>query len=396
MSEQLIIRLGSRAGQTISWLVWASHSNEVIASGEIANAGELGQLAERVGARPVVALVPASDVVLKQVSLPTRPTRQILQALPYMLEDEQAEDIDQLWLALGELEQQEGQYQQQVAVVQRQRIDSWLSWLREAGFNVTRMLPDALLLPDNPLPACIELNEQWLIKQGPWQASAIDSSWWPQYLALAALPNIASYSPWPADIMQSQQSMEPELPLALLARQLQHISFTLLQGPYAPKRQTNKHWQQWRSTAVLAGVCLVVYLLVQGFSIWQLDSQLTKVQQQSLAEYRQAFPGETVVNLSRQVEQKLATVGMGSESAGFLTLLTALQRQLAEVGDINVDSLRFDAARTELRFSANAGGFQNFERLKTALEGAGYVIEQGALSNDGARVQGTVVMRSRT
>nr|WP_301003587.1 type II secretion system protein GspL [Arsukibacterium sp.] len=176
-------------------MVWASHSDEVIASGEIANAGELRQLAERVGARPVIALVPASDVVLKQVSLPTRPTRQILQALPYMLEDEQAEDIDQLWLALGELAQQEGQYQQQVAVVQRQRIDCWLSWLREAGFNVTRMLPDALLLPDNPLPACIELNEQWLIKQGPWQASAIDSSWWPQYLALAALPNIASYSP---------------------------------------------------------------------------------------------------------------------------------------------------------------------------------------------------------
>ena len=396
MSEQLIIRLGSRASQTISWLVWASHSDEVIASGEIASADELGQLAERLGARPAIALVPASDVVLKQVSLPTRPTRQILQALPYMLEDEQAEDIDQLWLALGALEQHDGQYQQQVAVVQRERMDGWLSWLQEAGFNVVRMLPDALLLPDNPLPACIELNKQWLIKQGPWQASAIDSSWWPQYLALAALPNIASYSPWPADIMQSQQSMEPELPLALLAHQLQLVSFTLLQGPYAPKRQANKQWRQWRSTVVLAVSCFVAYLLVQGFSVWQLERQLTQVQQQSLAEYQQAFPGETIVNLSRQVEQKLASVGMGSESANFLILLNVLQRQLAEVGDIKVDSLRFDAARTELRFSANAGGFQNFERLKTALESAGYVIEQGALSNDGARVQGTVVMRSRT
>jgi len=395
VSEQLIIRLGSRAGDTISWLVWASHNDEIIASGEIANADELAHLAERLGNRPVIALVPASDVVLKQVNLPTRPTRQILQALPYMLEDEQAEDIDQLWLALGDSEQHEGQYTQQVAVIKRARMDDWLSWLQQAGFKVVRMLPDALLLPDNPLPACIELNKQWLIKQGPWQASAIDSSWWPQYLALAALPNIASYSPWPSDIMQSQQSMEPELPLALLARQLQQVNFTLLQGPYAPKRQVNKYWQQWRSTAALAASCFGVYLLVQSFAIWQLDRQLTQVQQQSLARYQQAFPGETIVNLSRQIEQKLAAVGMGSESASFLSLLNALQRQLAEVGDINVDSLRFDAARTELRFSANAGGFQNFERLKTALESAGYVIEQGALSNDGARVQGTVVMRSR-
>ena len=396
MSEQLIIRLGSQPEQSISWLVWASHSEEVIASGDIANASELGELSARLGNRPAIVLVPASDVVLKQISLPTRPTRQILQALPYMLEDEQAEDIDLLWLAQGALEQQDGQYLQQVAVVQRERMDNWLSWLREAGFNVTRMLPDALLLPDNPLPACIELNNQWLIKQGPWHASAIDSSWWPQYLALSALPNIAIYSPWPADIMQSQQNMDPELPLALLSRQLPDIGFTLLQGPYAPKRKQNKTWQQWRSSVVLAASCRTGYLLLQSWTVWQLERQLEQVQQQSMAEYQQAFPAETIVNLSRQVQQKLASVGMGGEAVNFITLLGALQRQLADVGDIKVDSLRFDASRTELRFSANAGGFQNFERLKTALESAGFVIEQGALSNDGARVQGTVVMRSRT
>jgi general secretion pathway protein L len=395
VSEQLIIRLGSRAGQTISWLVWASHNAEIIASGEIANAGELEQLALRLGSRPVIALVPASDVVLKQISLPTRPTRQILQALPYMLEEEQAEDIDLLWLALGALEQQDGHYLQRVAVVQRERMNNWLSWLNDAGFNVVRLLPDALLLPENPLPACIELNQQWLLKQGAWQATAIDSSWWPQYLALAAIPNIASYSPWPADIMQSQQNMEPELPLALLAKQLPEISFTMLQGPYAPKRQQNKVWQQWRSSAVLAGVCLLAYLVVQGLSVWQLERQLKQLQQQSLSQYQQAFPGETIVNLSRQVNQKLAAVGMAGETANFLTLLSALQQQLTELGDLKVDSLRFDASRTELRFSANAAGFQLFERLKTALEAAGYVIEQGALSNDGARVQGTVTMRSR-
>ena len=73
MSEQLVIRLGSRAEHNISWLVWASHSQEVIASGEIAGADQLPELAVRLGGRPVVALVPASDVVLKQVSLPAKP-----------------------------------------------------------------------------------------------------------------------------------------------------------------------------------------------------------------------------------------------------------------------------------------------------------------------------------
>ena len=97
MSEQLVIRLGSRAEQSISWLVWASHNQEVIASGELAGTGQLPELAVRLGNRPVVALVPASDVVLKQVNLPGKPNRQLLQALPYMLEEDQAEDIEQLF-----------------------------------------------------------------------------------------------------------------------------------------------------------------------------------------------------------------------------------------------------------------------------------------------------------
>ena len=62
---------------------------------------------------------------------------------------------------------------------------------------------------------------------------------------------------------------------------------------------------------------------------------------------------------------------------------------------MKLDSLRYDAARHELRFSASAAGFQSFEQLKTVLEQAGYSIEQGALSNDGSRVQGTVVMRGK-
>ena len=167
MSEQLVIRLGSRAEHSISWLIWAGHEQDIIASGELANAAQLTELAGRLGKRPVVALVPASDVVLKSVQLPGKPNRQLMQALPYMLEEEQAEDIDQLFLALGAVEQHDGQYVQQVAICQHQRMQQWLSWLTEAGFSVSRMVPDALLLPEQQLPACIQLHEQWLIKQQP-------------------------------------------------------------------------------------------------------------------------------------------------------------------------------------------------------------------------------------
>lgn len=394
MSEQLVIRLGSRAEQSISWLVWAGQNQDVIASGEVAGVAQLTELCTRLGNRPVIALVPASDVVLKQVNLPTKPNRQLLQALPYMLEEEQAEDIEKLFLALGSVQHHDGQYSQQVAVCQHERMQQWLDWLQSAGFSVSRILPDALLLPEQQLPACIQLQNQWLLKQSPWQVSAIDVSWWGDYLQLAGLPMLTSYSPWPNELAQSHQLAEPELPLALLASQLQHNDFNLLQGEYKPKRQVNRQLQLWRSSAILLGACLSIYLLQLGISNWQLSRQSAALQQQSQALYLQAFPQERIVNLNLQLQQKLAAVGGNSEQS-FLVLLDSLQQQIAKVPDISLENLRYDGKRAELRFEAKGDSFQSFEKLKSALEQVGFSVEQGALSNDGGKVQGSVAMRGK-
>lgn len=394
MSEQLIIRLGSRAEQPLTWLVWANHNNEVIASGELANVEQLVDLATRVSQRQVIALVPASDVVLKQVILPTKPNRQVLQALPYMLEEEQAEDVEQLFIALGEVLVNEGQYSQQVAICQRNRLEQWLDWLQQAGFKVVRLLPDALLLPEHALPTCIQLQEQWLVKQAPWQIAAVEQSWWQDYLQLAGLPKLTSFSPWPVGNTYPHQLAQPELPLVLLAAQLANTQFNLLQAEYKPKRQTNTQFSVWRNSAVLAVACISLYLVQLGVTNLQLARQHQQLQQQSISVYQQAFPNESVVNLSLQLQRKLGQVTAGSDF-NFLTLLAALQQQLATVPDISLENLRFDSKLSELRFQAKAGSFQSFEQLKNKLEQAGFSVNQGTLSNDGDKVQGSVAMRGK-
>ena len=100
------------------------------------------------------------------------------------------------------------------------------------------------------------------------------------------------------------------------------------------------------------------------------------------------------MNLNLQLQQKLSAVG-GNTDQSFLVLLDKLQQQLAGVPDISLENLRFDGKRSELRFQAIGDGFQSFEKLKSALEQAGFVVEQGALSNDGGKVQGSIALRSR-
>ena len=86
--EQLVVRLGSQLADPVHWLVWSTSEKEIIASGELADAGQLASLSERAGGRPITALVPGCDFNLKWVQMPSKGGRKALAAIPYMLEDE--------------------------------------------------------------------------------------------------------------------------------------------------------------------------------------------------------------------------------------------------------------------------------------------------------------------
>ncbi|MBP8772957.1 MAG: type II secretion system protein GspL, partial [Aeromonadaceae bacterium] len=62
MNEYLVIRLGVRATDPVHWLVWSQSEREIIASGTLLDAAELALLKERAGGRPVIGLVPSSEV----------------------------------------------------------------------------------------------------------------------------------------------------------------------------------------------------------------------------------------------------------------------------------------------------------------------------------------------
>jgi general secretion pathway protein L len=393
VNEQLIIRLGSQPQQPISWLVWSAVNQEIIASGQLASADELSALSERLGRRPVVALVPAADVVLSEVLLPSKPNRQIIQALPYMLEEEHAEDIEQLYLALGQCQQRGKEYWQQVALCKKVQLEQWVGSLVVAGFQPTQLLPDALLLPLHQDGAsAIELAGQWLLRQGQWQASSIEPGWWADFLSLANIELIHSYSPWPTEILQNVQAAEPELPLALLAQQLPEQRFSLLQGQYAPKKAQNKIWSVWQSSIALGAACLALYLITLAFGVWQQGQQLQQQRAELVTLYKSRFPAESTRDISRQLARKLQGAGT-AQDASLFSLLNDLQQELAATTNVRLDNLKYDQKTSELRFQAEADSFQRFDNLKTRLEQKGFEVKQGALSNEGGKVQGTVAMK---
>jgi general secretion pathway protein L len=412
VSEVLLIRLGSLAEDIIPWMVWSQTEQEIIGSGEIENAGELDKLTEHGQNREVRVLVPSCDVTMKTVPLPGKFNRQLQTALPFMLEDDLTQDVDDLFFAVGDKTTVGDKPAIEVAIVARQLMTDWLSWLKAAQLHAVAIIPDALCLP-LPNEGCttgIELNNQWLVRSGNWSCDNIDSVWFDDYLKLSAnhfdlgqderseeVFAFITHSPClvEADNLTVSEG-SAELPLKLLANSLKTTGFNLLQGDFIVKKESSQSWQTWKYAAVICGVAIVMQLAYRGTVAWQLSSELAVQKAAFIQQFKKAYPGDRtrVQFIEKQIKQRLkdATGGSGSDS-GFLAILAEVGPLLSQSEGFIPTSFRYDAKRNELRLQATGDGFQSFEKFKSAAQKLGFTVQQGSLNNDGDKVAGAITIK---
>ncbi|MFM1706657.1 GspL family type II secretion system protein ExeL [Aeromonas salmonicida] len=393
MSESLVIRLGTNAQQPVEWLVWSAKEEEIIASGTLASAHALGALRERAGGRPVVTLVPGSDLIFRRVSLPGKYSRQAAAALPYLLEEQIASDVDELHLVVLA---HEG-HDVDLMAVDKEKMQTWLGWLKAAGLKSQQLLPDVLALPQAADGwSALQLGKEWLLRQGPCQGIVADEPLLAMLLAVEAEPvTIHSHTPVPPIPTANWQAADPELPMLLLAKGALNCQANLLQGPYRPQTEYSRYWLQWRKVAVVAGLLLLVALTQRGVHLYQLAEQDKALKAEVRQVYTRIFPGETrIVNVRSQMAQHLKLLGQTPQD-GVLLLLTELAPTFAEVPGLKPQVLRFDAARGELRLQVTAPGFTEIERFRE-LAGKRFEVQQGEVRSTEGKVEGALVLKGKS
>jgi general secretion pathway protein L len=418
MAETLFIRLGSNKQEPIHWLIFADNQEGIIASGELSSADELTQLSEKAQHREVVAFIPACDVAFKSLKVPSKSVRAMRQAVPYMLEDELAQDVEQLFFAYQDLKTDKDDNNCFVAAVQHKQMEHWQSWLSTANIPCKTMIPDALVLPyDGNNPSAILLGQQVLLRTSHWLAMAIDNDVWPVVTKELVKENditINTYSTLVGvnsslenavtDINnttveettdESHQvfinALPEELPLALLAANVNKQSFNLLQNEYQIKTQHSPTIKNWLWAASIAICALLLNVALKGTQLIQLNSQQAQVEQQIISSYKKAFPQTKrvrVATIRSQLNQKLSGLAGGNQS-GFLTMLSQVQPALALVPELKPETLKYDGKRNEIRMQAVANDYQYFDKLKNALEEHGLTVTLGAQSNQGAQISGS-------
>ncbi|MDE3272447.1 type II secretion system protein GspL [Pseudoalteromonas sp. G4] len=396
MKETLIIRLGHSVNEPIHWLI--SNADETIASGQLDNSLALEELSEKGKSREIIALLPATKVQLKTVILPTKFNRKLEAALPFMLEEELACELDDVLITIGEPCMLGEKHALQVAICQRSWFENWLQVLKTAELSPTRALPDALLLPqfDDAEITVTSLSGNWLFKLNTWCIAEVESSWVNEFLVTLEEKALAHLSDIDFDYPNAVKKLENyDLPLAIFAKQLPLHKFNMLQGAFQVKKQSKGVWPVWQVPAIAAGVALLFGLVLKAVTAYQLEQKVAAAKADTIAAYQQAFPGSKVrPNLiRRQIQGKLDQMSSGGET-GFLFLLHHLTPIFKDIDGFTPETLRFDSKRGELRLRASAKDFQSFNLVKQRLEQAALEIEQGSLSNSGNLVVGEIKIKA--
>lgn len=397
MSERLIIRLNSHADDNILWLQYNDKSKEVISSGQLNNAQELDKLSELSKRVKVQVLVSGCDVSYFEVPLPKTNRRQAITAIPFMLEDELAADIDALHFVYSALKSDT----QGVYICAKHKIHQWLGWLEQANIVTAELMPDYLAIPviEGTDLSILQLGDNLLLRTSINKGMTIDSDWLNIALPRLAQDNnelvIAHYD------VEVSHHLEPHiwnaqpliLPMEQLANAVVKFPINLLIGEFEQNKQEYNHLKIWRPVAIAASLLILLGGAEQLIRVNQLESQALAYKKQSESIYRQLNPEvKRVLRIKSRMTNELNQLSGGHQDTGLIVMLESLQKAFIAVPKLTPETIKYDHKRQEIRLQAEGESFQQFEKFQKRLSGE-YDVTMGAMNNNGGKVNSSLVIK---
>ncbi len=316
----------------------------------------LAEVIAQAHGRRVLAFVSGADVRLSQVRVPARQPAKVLQAAPFVLEDQFAEDVETLHFALG-ARQADGAFP--VATASREYMDGWLAPFRDAGIGLDALIPETLALPYQADEwSALAEAQHVTVRTGICAGFCCLPDEFEMYLQLAdgsrADPTAAvaplrilmtngaggdfTRLPRPVELVAGFQH-----PLEALVRNLRvGQSINLLQGSYSQREQFDRLWQPWRLAASVAVATFVLGLVVNGVEAWRFNHAANLQDSANLERFHSLFPNESSnVNFISLLEQKEQLMRGAPSGGGLLYLVQQIAQALSATPGLTLKTLQF-------------------------------------------------------
>lgn len=348
MPETLYIRLRDPAREDPSYAIVDAAAPASIS----VSSAPVAEILSQAPGRKLILLAPAGEVRLTRIRVPSRQTAKVLQAAPFLLEDQLAEDPEHLHYALGP-RQSTGDYP--VALVDHDDMERWLAPLKAAGVTADAVVPESLCLPLPTETAWHVLIEpqQAVVRHGAYAAYSCTPGDLPYYLKLAgedaADQGLRILVTREAGIDYGSLERKVELlpgyadPLEALIRHYQpRQAINLLQGPYSRNENLARLWRPWRLPAALVAGILLTIVVTNGVQAWRLGHAASAQHAANVARFHRLFPDEPAsLALSLAMQQEEMELTKGGKHGGILPMLQQVALGLKAAKGLKVSDIQY-------------------------------------------------------
>ncbi|MBX2836489.1 MAG: hypothetical protein KTR35_06525 [Gammaproteobacteria bacterium] len=395
MAKHVIIHLPEVGNDYAEWVV----ADERGALAAPVSTGTLEAAADAVQGHRSTLVLPGNEVLLAEATVPGGNAGRALQAVPFVLEEQLADDVETLHFALGG-KGKEDQYP--VAVVGKDTMDTVTEQCVAAGLRPGAIVPETLALPKFDADAAGEVSWTALVDDTDTVvrlngykgfATDVDMAGFMLDGAQHDLPEESS-----ASLVVYKTDAAAELPsvprvdietrqcenrLSLYASGLANSpSINLLQGSYSPKTQFDKFWKPWRWTGVLLLLLCGVFLVGKWFDYFALTKQEAELDGHIARVFNEALPGAKMVRPKSQITAALKNIG-GNTGATFISSLHQIADAVAKQPKTDITSISFRNGRFDIDLTTDA--LPTLDLLKTAIEGGGSGLSMTVLSTNQAK-----------
>jgi general secretion pathway protein L len=374
MAEYLVIRLPAEPDAAAHWIAVDSNGTRISAP----VTGPLAEAAKDVRNRDVIVLVPAAVVLSMTADIPVKRGPKLLSALPFALEEQVADDVDDLHFAAG-VRGENGLLP--VAVVTHALMLDWLGRLEDAGITPTRVIPENHGLAKIPGTLSVLVAEdQVMFNDGADNEFVLQHVKPSDALAVAGALNddlgedgenvghLLVYCE-PSDEQRFEHdwiALRHELasvdinllPDGVLPRLAVTVAsgrgINLLQGRYGAKTEVATLFRPWRFAAILLLSLSVLGLAGKGVDYYRLSQEEATLKAQFSELYREIRPQD-----NREVVDPVAIVnsirrGTGGPSAAqvFLPSLQELAVAMQQNESADIEAISYRAGVIDVRLTA--------------------------------------------
>jgi len=405
----LVLFWGEKASLSFTWKLVSNQESDPsenslidgyqLESHELLKA-DLSGLADIAEQKTVTLVLSSVDVLAAQVEVPNKAQRLLRKVVPYMLEDEVAASVDDLFFAFADKQKNNNL---SVRAIERNYLEQLIEICSKAEIRLNQIVIDIDLIepPEEGIKLVISASQCLSVDSDNkrWHCHPDDYSWLIQKqiseteddeeLPIAMALDI--YSEEPVDIFVHK------LPVGRFASESHHIAdiyewmleqkspaINLLQAEYEPKKESSKVKGFLLKVATVAGFMLLTHLFYQGANIYTLAEKKEQLDKQKITLYKQAFPGvKKIRNPEKSMKVYVNSLGSSSGENDFLSLLSSASQQLTDLTKIYPTNISYDHTRSELRLDVIASDLTVLDQYAESLRSNGHQVEKSSETQRG-------------